>query len=50
MESPPTHRFVDVNGVRLHIAERGQGPLVLLLHGWPDSWYSWRHHSTSSAT
>ncbi|MEY9994920.1 pimeloyl-ACP methyl ester carboxylesterase [Streptomyces sp. V4I8] len=50
MESPPTHRFVDVNGVRLHIAEQGQGPLVLLLHGWPESWYSWRHHSTSSAT
>jgi pimeloyl-ACP methyl ester carboxylesterase len=38
-----THRFVDVNGVRLHIAEQGQGPLVLLLHGWPESWYSWRH-------
>lgn len=27
-----THRFVDVNGVRLHIAEQGEGPLVLLLH------------------
>jgi pimeloyl-ACP methyl ester carboxylesterase len=38
-----THRFVNVNGVRLHIAEQGQGPLVLLLHGWPESWYSWRH-------
>ena len=43
MESSLTHRFVDVNGVRLHIAEQGQGPLVLLLHGWPESWYSWRH-------
>ena len=32
-----------MNGVRLHIAEQGQGPLVLLLHGWPESWYSWRH-------
>jgi len=38
-----THRFVDVNGVKLHIAEQGDGPLVLLLHGWPESWYSWRH-------
>jgi len=38
-----THRFVDVNGVKLHIAEQGAGPLVLLLHGWPESWYSWRH-------
>ncbi|WP_421111264.1 alpha/beta fold hydrolase [Streptomyces sp. NEAU-S77] len=40
MEGPLTHRFVDVNGVRLHIAEQGHGPLVLLLHGWPESWYS----------
>jgi alpha-beta hydrolase superfamily lysophospholipase len=43
VDSSLTHRFVDVNGVRLHIAEQGQGPLVLLLHGWPESWYSWRH-------
>src|SRR5438093_7121232 len=43
MENPLIHRFVEVNGVRLHIAERGHGPLVLLLHGWPESWYSWRH-------
>ena len=43
MESSLTHRFADVNGVRLHLAEQGQGPLVLLLHGWPESWYSWRH-------
>lgn len=38
-----SHRFVEVNGVRLHIAEQGQGPLIVLLHGWPESWYSWRH-------
>lgn len=37
------HSQVEVNGVRLHIAEQGQGPLVLLLHGFPESWYSWRH-------
>ena len=43
MDSSLTHRFVNVNGVRLHIAEQGQGPLVLLLHGWPESWHSWRH-------
>jgi len=29
--------------IRLRVAERGEGPLVLLLHGWPESWYSWRH-------
>ncbi|QRN98008.1 alpha/beta hydrolase [Archangium violaceum] len=38
-----THRTVETNGIHLHIAEAGEGPLVLLLHGWPESWYSWRH-------
>src|SRR5579871_4354845 len=38
-----THRFVDAGGLRMHIAEAGEGPLVLLLHGFPESWYSWRH-------
>ncbi|MDT3398591.1 alpha/beta hydrolase [Streptomyces sp. B1866] len=38
-----THRDIEVNGVRLHIAEQGEGPLVLLLHGFPECWYSWRH-------
>lgn len=37
------HRFVETNGIRMHIAEQGEGPLVLLCHGWPESWYSWRH-------
>ncbi|MGW1197793.1 alpha/beta fold hydrolase [Streptomyces sp. NPDC002536] len=37
------HRHVEVNGIRLHIAEQGEGPLVLLLHGFPECWYSWRH-------
>jgi pimeloyl-ACP methyl ester carboxylesterase len=39
----PTHRTVDANGIRIHIAEQGSGPLVLLCHGFPESWYSWRH-------
>ena len=38
-----THRFVEANGLRIHVAEAGEGPLVLLCHGWPESWYSWRH-------
>ncbi|GAA3661463.1 alpha/beta hydrolase [Nonomuraea antimicrobica] len=38
-----THRTLDVRGLRMHVAEAGTGPLVLLLHGWPESWYSWRH-------
>src|SRR5579859_278592 len=37
------HRFVETNGIRMHVAETGSGPLVLLLHGFPESWYSWRH-------
>jgi pimeloyl-ACP methyl ester carboxylesterase len=37
-----THRTLDVNGIRLHIAEQGQGPLVILCHGWPELWYSWK--------
>jgi len=37
------HRFIQVNGIKMHIAEQGEGPLVLLAHGWPELWYSWRH-------
>ncbi len=36
-------RTVEANGIRLHLAEAGEGPLVLLCHGFPESWYSWRH-------
>src|ERR671924_1482590 len=36
-------RMVETNGIRLHIAEQGEGPLVILCHGFPESWYSWRH-------
>jgi pimeloyl-ACP methyl ester carboxylesterase len=37
------HRFLETNGIRMHIAECGAGPLVVLCHGFPESWYSWRH-------
>jgi pimeloyl-ACP methyl ester carboxylesterase len=37
------HRTVETNGIRMHIAEAGAGPLVVLCHGFPESWYSWRH-------
>ena len=36
------HRYVDVPGVRLHVAEAGEGPPVVLLHGWPQHWWIWR--------
>ena len=38
-----THRYADLGGVRLHYVEVGKGPLVLLLHGFPQFWYEWRH-------
>ncbi|HZG48918.1 MAG TPA: alpha/beta fold hydrolase, partial [Thermoleophilaceae bacterium] len=45
-ELPPvagvTHRSVEVRGVRLHVAEAGEGPPLLLLHGWPQHWWCWR--------
>jgi pimeloyl-ACP methyl ester carboxylesterase len=39
----PHHRHVHVNGVDLRIAEQGEGPLVVLLHGFPETSFSWRH-------
>jgi epoxide hydrolase 4 len=37
-----THRHLVVGGLRMHVAEAGEGPLVVLLHGFPDFWFSWR--------
>ena len=37
------HRMIETNGIRMHIAEQGEGPLVILCHGFPECWYSWRH-------
>ena len=37
------HRTLSANGIRIHAVEAGEGPLVLLVHGFPESWYSWRH-------
>ena len=37
------HRDITVNGITMHVAEQGDGPLVVLLHGFPEIWYSWRH-------
>jgi pimeloyl-ACP methyl ester carboxylesterase len=38
-----SHHWITVNGVRLHYAEAGQGPALMLLHGWPQHWWAWRH-------
>jgi len=37
------HGYADNNGVKIHYATVGQGPLVVMIHGFPDFWYSWRH-------
>ena len=42
-------RRVETNGISLNIAEQGEGPLVLMLHGFPESWYSWRHQFSALA-
>jgi pimeloyl-ACP methyl ester carboxylesterase len=38
-----THRMVKTNGINMHIAEAGTGPLVVMVHGFPGIWYAWRH-------
>jgi pimeloyl-ACP methyl ester carboxylesterase len=38
-----SHRFVDVAGLRMHVAEAGAGEPLVMLHGWPQHWYEWRH-------
>ncbi|KAK7387922.1 hypothetical protein VNO78_22720 [Psophocarpus tetragonolobus] len=44
------HRTLNVNGINMHIAEKGEGPLILFIHGFPDLWYSWRHQITALAS
>ncbi len=43
VDGPWRHRTVDANGARFHVVEAGDGPLVLLLHGFPQFWWTWRH-------
>jgi pimeloyl-ACP methyl ester carboxylesterase len=43
------HRTVETNGIRMHVAEQGTGPLVIMCHGFPESWYSWRHQLAALA-
>lgn len=37
------HEYIEVNGIKLHYVTQGKGPLMLMLHGFPEFWYSWRH-------
>lgn len=43
LEARVTEGFADSNGVKIHYASLGSGPLVVMIHGFPDYWYSWRH-------
>ncbi|GAB3500158.1 alpha/beta fold hydrolase [Nocardiopsis coralliicola] len=43
LDGPWKHRTVSAGGTRYHVAEEGEGPLVLLLHGFPQFWWTWRH-------
>jgi pimeloyl-ACP methyl ester carboxylesterase len=48
MDRPPEldgvqHRWIDTSRIRMHVAQAGEGEPVLLLHGWPQHWYAWRH-------
>jgi pimeloyl-ACP methyl ester carboxylesterase len=47
IEGPWSHRSVTANNTRFHVAESGDGPLVLLLHGFPEFWWTWRQQLAS---
>lgn len=49
VDGPWIHRDLSANGVRLHVAEAGAGPLVVLLHGYPEMWWAWRHQLVALA-
>ncbi|QGN58433.1 alpha/beta fold hydrolase [Nostocoides sp. HKS02] len=49
IDGPWEHRFVAANGARFHVAEQGEGPVVLLLHGFPQFWWAWRHQLAALA-
>ncbi len=50
MDAPWKHEHVEANGIRFHYVTAGEGPLVLLLHGFPQFWYGWRHQIPALAT
>ena len=49
IDGPWTHRDIAANACRFHVAEAGEGPLVVLVHGFPTFWWSWRHQLVSLA-
>jgi pimeloyl-ACP methyl ester carboxylesterase len=43
LEGAWRHEYINTNGIKLHYVTQGEGPLMLMLHGFPEFWYSWRH-------
>ena len=43
------HKYADSDGVSIHYAKMGSGPLMVFIHGFPDFWYSWRHQMAGLA-
>ncbi|KAL5539924.1 hypothetical protein UlMin_043063 [Ulmus minor] len=44
------HKFVKINGINMHVAEKGHGPVILFIHGFPELWYSWRNQILALAS
>ncbi len=49
VETYVKHEYADSNGVKIHFASIGEGPLVVMVHGFPDFWYTWRHQMVALA-
>jgi pimeloyl-ACP methyl ester carboxylesterase len=49
LEDHVEHGFADSRGVKIHYASLGQGPLIVMIHGFPDFWYTWRHQMVALA-
>jgi pimeloyl-ACP methyl ester carboxylesterase len=49
LEARVTHGYADSNGVKIHYASLGKGPLVVMIHGFPDFWYTWRNQMEALA-
>src|SRR6266436_8504007 len=43
LEKRVEHGYADSNGVKIHYASLGKGPLIVMIHGFPDFWYTWRN-------
>ena len=48
IEQQVEHGYADNNGVKIHYTSLGTGPLIVMIHGFPDFWYTWRHQMLDS--